>query len=87
MHRERASAREPELVASSLEERKERVPVAGGAVAQVRALGERACAPRELAAGPIGVPGVLDQRFVGTRIEVHPLPAGRGRRLTGEAIG
>src|SRR4029077_5842088 len=51
MHRKRASAVEPELVAGSAEELQEREPVPGRAVAEVRTLRERSRAPGELAAG------------------------------------
>ena len=49
MHRERARTIEPELVAGAREQRKKRVAVPGGAVAEVRSLRQRAGEPRELA--------------------------------------
>ena len=51
MHRERAGAHEPSLVAGSFEELQEGVAVARRAVAEARTLLQRACDPRELAAG------------------------------------
>ena len=51
MHRKRSSASKPELVAGSSKQLQKRETVAGCAVAEVRALRERARAPGELAAG------------------------------------
>src|SRR6476469_3231063 len=50
VHREAAGAFEPELVPGALEQLQERIPVAGGAVAELGALFDRAGAPREFAA-------------------------------------
>src|SRR5579862_5397345 len=51
VHRECAGAIEPEVVADSPVQDEERVRVAGRAVTEPRPLGERPCAPCELAAG------------------------------------
>ena len=49
MHRERAGTFEPQLIPRALEERQERVTVAGRAMAKVRSFRQRAGSPGELA--------------------------------------
>jgi hypothetical protein len=51
VHREPASAGQPSLVAGAVEQRQEREPVTGSAVAEAGVPGDRTGAPDELAAG------------------------------------